>query len=763
MKNLKIACIGNYPPKKCGIATFTENLIKSIDSQYLNSEIKAESHVIAINEDSTELTYPEIVKHTIRKNHQRDYIQAAEYINYSEADICILQHEFGIYGGDSGVYILSLLHKLKVPLMVTFHTILKEPSFNERIIVNEIGKLANKIIVMSKKAVYFLNKIYNIPEDKIAIIEHGVPDIKVDSQRELKKKFKIDNRKVILTFGLLGRSKGIEGVIHALPQVVRKHPDVLYIILGKTHPNVVKHSGEEYRNYLKKLINQYDIDENVYFHDEFVSEKDLYEYLNASDLYVTPYLNEAQITSGTLSYAVGAGNCVISTPYWHAQELLAHDRGILYEFGNSDQLSLIINDLFDDEYKLKSYRNRAKDYGRKIIWPKMGDTYKQIAVREAETYSYKEQKLIIDPSSLPNFNLDHLDRLTDSTGIIQHAKYSVPNYETGYCLDDNARALLLATLAIRQKNDSVALKLLPTYLSYIFHMQNPDGSFRNFMSYERKFLDEVGSEDSFGRAIWGLGVLIKYCKLKSIFDLGKEIFSKAFLYFDSIKFLRAKANMIVGICEYLNKFPSDEGMYVKLKEYIYSIADSYDEYSKDDWNWFENELTYDNAIIPLAFFHAYEIINDPRLLEIAEESTRFLEKYTLKDMHIRPIGNGRWFKKGDKPSEFDQQPLDAMAMVLMYEQAYSITDNREYLKKAFISFNWFLGDNDLRIPLYDYETHGCCDGLESHGVNRNQGAESTLAYLISHLYVLKAFESELKKSDSNNEIIKIIKEQEIKN
>ncbi len=744
---MKIAYVGTYPPRQCGIGTFTNNLIKAIVSNTKDKEIIKHTNVIALNNPGQEdaLEYPEEVKFTIRQEHQRDYINAAKYINFSDSDACILNHEFGIFGGEDGVYILPMLHRLKVPLIVTFHTVLREPSFVQKNIVHEIGRIAKRIIVMSHKAVHFLKTIYDIPEEKIALIEHGVPDYPGLTHEKIKKKYNFEDRKVILTFGLLSRNKGIETVISALTKVVDKHPEVLYIVLGKTHPAVIEHAGEEYRDYLSLLVQKHNLQDNVYFLKTFVSEEVLFEYLTACDIYVTPYLNEAQITSGTLSYAIGAGAAVLSTPYWHAEELLSDGRGRLFDFKNSDQLAEILNDILDNPKKLNDLRNKAYEYGKKIRWPIIGKHYLDLVssvVKESEVLVEPGKKLIIDTSVIPKFRLDHIRRLTDDSGIVQHAKYGIPNLKEGYCLDDNSRALLMALMSYRQNKDPLALNFIPIYLSYIHYMQTSNGGFRNFMSFNRQFLDEEGSEDSFGRTIWALGYLMHRAPNKSYREFAQELFGNSYGYFDKLSSIRGIANTIIGISYYLKSIPSDEGMVQKMKSMTKVLTDIYAKNKTEDWQWFENILAYDNAILPLSLFHSAEITGDESVIAIAKETTRFLESVTMDKGYLSIVGSNGWYPKGGERAVFDQQAIDTMATVRLFFQAYKVTKDPLYIEKMFLSYLWFLGENELRMRLYDHETFGCCDGLQDSGVNRNQGAESTLAYLISHLTVLTALEYE---------------------
>jgi len=737
---MKLAFIGTYPPRECGIGTFTNNLFKSMT---INNHVidNNDSYIVALNDNELTYQYPEEVKFRIRQEHQRDYLKAAKFINLSSAEICILQHEFGIFGGQSGMYILPLLHRIDIPLVVTLHTVLKTPSYNEKAVLQEICKMADKIVVMSHKAIEFLVNIYDVPTNKTALIEHGVPDIRFNSEKS-RKELKIENKKVMLTFGFVGRNKGIETVIMALPKVVEKHPDVIYIVLGKTHPNVLRQSGEEYRIFLMRLVKNLKLEQHVLFLNNFVDEQQLFKYLYASDLYITPYLNEAQITSGTLSYAVGIGSAVISTPYWHASELLADGRGRLFDFNDVDGLSSLLLELFDNPKVLNEMKSKASEYGRKITWPKTGDRYNLLAkeIIKEGLQKVKKEELEMDLLILPDFTLAHITRLTDDTGIIQHAKFGIPNLKEGYCLDDNARALLMVLMTYKQTKNIQALELLPIYLSYIHYMQNSDGTFKNFLSFSRNFLDEVGSEDSFGRTIWALGYLLANAPNDAYYQTGKVIFFNAVPNFEKLKSIRSIANTMIGISYYLKSNPSDNAMTEMLQNMANTLVKHYEMNKTDNWKWFESLLAYDNGILPLALLHAAEILNNEKITRVAIESMNFIAKNTLKENYLSIIGNEKWYYKDQERSVFAQQPVDAMAMVLMFHQAYHLTKNKEYINKLYTSFLWFLGENDLRMSLYDYETKGCCDGFESYGINRNQGAESSLAYLISHLTVLQAYE-----------------------
>ncbi|RZL50161.1 MAG: glycosyltransferase [Pedobacter sp.] len=754
---MKIAYISTYPPRECGLATFNSNLIKALNANFNDQPLVETSMVIAMNnsDDVAEYDYPKEVKFIIRQNNQDDYTEAANFINESDVDACILQHEFGIYGGESGIYVLPFINQIEKPIVSILHTILNTPTYLQKSIIKEIAKRSAKIVVMSNKAVGFLEDIYEIPTTKIQVIEHGVPDLEAPTENPIKLLPELKDKKILLTFGLISRNKGLETVVKALPAIVKTHPDVVYVVLGNTHPGVKKDSGEEYRDYLKQLAADLNVTDHLIFMNRFVAEEELIDYLTAADIYVTPYFNEAQITSGTLSYAVGAGAAVVSTPYWHAQELLDNNRGRLFNFKDDLGLAEIVNQLLDNPDKLATLKRNAYNYGLQLRWPTIGKSFIDVIEKSTKHQDFSDKILrqIIDRSLIPEFDLSYVKRLTDDTGIFQHAKFGVPNRKEGYCIDDNSRALIMALMAYQENKDPDALNLMPIYLSYIHDLQLDNGNFRNFTSFSRQFLDEEGSDDSFGRTVWSLGYLINEAPNRSYAEFGYELFYKSVQHFKNLTHLRGICNTITGISYYLKTHPYDERILNELNMLTTKLISSYKTTKGDDWHWFEDHLTYDNAIFPLALFHAAEITGNEEVMSIAHESLAYLEKITFSLSTVNPVGNNGWHVRGnDTTPMYDQQAIEIMAMVLMYHQAYIVTRESEYMKKMFTSYLWFLGENSLRIPLYDSETKGCADGLQSGGVNRNQGAESTLAYLISHLTVLKAFKYENKLNGLKKEL-----------
>lgn len=742
---MNIAYISTYLPRKCGIATFNNNLEKALQANSI-ADAPFKSFGIALHDgkDVPVNYYPEHVKVILRHNYQQDYISTANYINTSEADVVLVQHEFGIYGGESGIYLLPLLNRLKKPLYTVLHTVLKDPSYIQKLIIQEIAGHSEGLIVMSRRGIELLETVYEVPSAKIKYVEHGVPDLEAPVKNPLSRVSPFLNHKVLLTFGFLSPNKGLEIVIKALPQIVEEHPDVMYVILGKTHPSILKTEGEEYRDDLKRLSIRLRVSKNVTFIDKFVSDEELINYLSASHIYITPYSNEAQITSGTLSYAVGAGSAIVSTPYWHALELMDGGRGCLFNFKDVEGLSGVIVDLLYDESKRMLLKKNAYEYGLNLRWPKIASLYIEVLskVKDQEPHLVNEIHQIIDPELIPEFSLAHASRLTDDTGIVQHAKYGIPNLKEGYCLDDNARALIMALMAYNRYKSQEALELIPIYLSFIHYMQRVDGNFGNFLSFRREYLDEVGSEDAFGRTIWALGFLVNSAPNNSYREFATELFFRSVPHFKHLHHLRGIANTIIGISYFLKAYPENREMLKELNDLTIPLVNSYNNNTKDGWYWYEEKMTYDNAILPLAMMHSCEITGNENVSEIAMESFNFLDEISFSNGFLSPVGNNGWFHKDKKMPVFDQQAIETMAMVMLYIKAYEISQNPINMDKMFKSYQWFLGENILRIPLYDQETKGCCDGLQESSLNRNQGAESTLAYLISHLTVLRSLELE---------------------
>lgn len=731
---MKIAVLGNYLPRRCGIATFTDNLIRSLIENHDIPEGNHEVFVVAMNDTEQGYDYPPIVRKTIRQHHREDYILAAGYVNAAKADLCLIQHEFGIYGGESGAFLLAFLEELRIPVVSTFHTILKSPSFHEKHIMKKLGERSARVVVMSRKAITFLTDIYHIPEEKIAFIPHGVPDFSnTIPTGSLRKQY--PGKKILCTFGLLGRSKGIETVIQALAQLHKQHKEFIYLVIGKTHPNVIRDCGEEYRDFLKNLIHEKHLEGHVEFIDSFLSEDQLKDHLLDVDIYITPYLNEAQITSGTLCYAVGAGTCVLSTPYWHASEMLASQRGQIFSFNNSRELAHQLLELFNTPENITVFREKAFEYGLDLYWNKIGKRYEALLENVVHTATPDQSTQV--PLMLPEFNLRHLDRLTDHMGIIEHASYNIPLYREGYCLDDNARALLMTLYAARQGYGDNVLKYTDKYLRFINLLYKEDGTFYNEYSVDHHVLLTENNEEAFGRTLWALGYMVENPPAEAYFQHGRDLLNRCLPAIANLRSLRGRAQSLIGLSYYLSRFPDND----RIRGMILSLADSiireYQDVSSKGWNWFEQILCYDNALLPLSLWHAYGVTKNRDYKKVAMESMLFLESKTFDGKKLSLIGNEKWYHKDGERSRFAQQPIDALSMVLLYQKVFELTGKAVYKERMKLSFSWFTGNNDLYIPLLDEETGGCCDGIEARGINRNQGAESCLSYLLAFLTVRK--------------------------
>ncbi len=738
---MKVICIGNYPPRQCGIATFTANLLQAIMSFSETTSKNIEVEVIAMNDSNQDYDYPPVVSRVIHDKNKGMYEEVAEYINNSGAAVCLLQHEYGIFGGASGVLLLGLLRRLQIPIVVTFHTVLQKPGFHEREVLRKIALYAWRIVVMNSLAIGFLKEVYDVPPEKVVLIPHGVPDFEVCGRHLPAPPPDWQNRTVMMTFGLIGRSKGIEVALKSLPELVKIHPDLLYVIAGKTHPNIVKNSGEEYRSMLQDIVISKNLEGHVQFIDRYLNEEELMSYLQAADLYVTPYHNKAQITSGTLSYAVAGGCAVLSTPYWHAEELLSNDLGMLFGFGDSKQLAEYIDRLLNNRQQLSQMKESAYNYGKTTAWPLIGEKYTDLLHQsKADFLSHKieigaalNHGAFQKQYSIPAFDPAPLLQLTDDTGILQHANGCVPCYKTGYCLDDNARALVLSLMALNSYGDKIYETLASRYLAYIQHMHIKDSVFFNYLTYDRKHFDHINTDDAAGRAIWALGCLVRFAPNDGMFQVGLDLFIKVVDKLRTMHYARGFANSIFGLNHYTTRFPDQEKYLHLMVRQAQAMCEIYHRHKKKRWHWFEDRMTYDNGLLPAALYIAWDRTGMDEFREVADESTAFLETKCFAHDYLTLIGNKRWLGLDENYEIFAQQPVDAMAMVILYDTLYRLDKNDSTAEKLRKSFLWFLGYNDLDLPLFDCETKGCNDGIEAVNINRNQGAESVIAYMMAHL------------------------------
>ena len=750
-----IALIGNYLPRMCGIATFTSDLVEALAAEAPHVNCWA----VAMNDRPEGYEYPEKVRFEINQNKLSDYPTAAEFISVNHTDIVCVQHEYGIFGGAAGSHLIKLLEELRMPVITTLHTVLKEPSPAYQDVMLKLSALSDKLIVMSRKAVDILQEIYGIPKEKIAFIHHGIPDMPFIDSNYYKDQFGVEGKKVILTFGLLAPSKGIEYVLQALPAVTKKHPDIVYIILGATHPHVLKTFGEEYRIKLQQLVQQLDIREQVIFQNRFVEMKELCEYLGCADLYVTPYLEEAQITSGTLAYAMGTGKAVISTPYWYAKEMLAEGRGIIVSFKDHDAIAEQIINTLDDDITRNAIRKKAYVFTRDAVWKEVAAKYLQVfsEVRSDRAryprprHTYIENVKTITNFDLPELKLDHMIMLTDDTGILQHAVHSVPNRHHGYCTDDNARALIVAAMAKEyhvagSKDLDYLTNNYLSFLQYAFNMES--GKFRNFMTYDRHWVEETGSEDSHGRALWSLGSAVVYLDHSGQKALATNLFKEALQVVEHFYSPRALAFSIIGLHSYLKKFSGDSDVSRILEVISGRLFHQFETNGKPGWPWLEAALNYANAKLPHALLLAGQSMQDRNMIERGITSLTWLLEIQTANDHFSPVGNKGWYRENGEMARFDQQPIETHAMVDACIEAFNISGEKKWVDNAVMCFNWFLGHNDLNMVLYDPKSGGCRDGLMADGINQNEGAESTLACLLSHMTLQKHYADQTLKKAS---------------
>ncbi|MHC4534021.1 MAG: glycosyltransferase family 4 protein [Planctomycetota bacterium] len=727
----KVVFISSFLPRKCGIATFTSDLIHSTA---LAAKGAFEPLVVAMQ--SGDQKYQDPVKFEIRQNVKSDYICAADYINFSHVDAVCVQHEFGLFGGNAGAYLGLLLNRLKAPIITTLHTVSDEPGQAYSKSLVDVCNVSYKVITMNKRGVGMLRDIYHIPAKKIKLIAHGIPDLPFVDSNYYKHKFSLEDRRTILTFGLLNRNKGIEVMLKAMPAIVKADPSVMYIVLGMTHPNILKEEGESYRFSLKQMVKDLKLQEHVIFYNRFVDDQELHNFLCAADIYVTPYMNEKQLTSGTLSFAVGTGKAVVSSPYWAATELLADGRGKLVGFKDSEQIAETIVGILKNDSEFYSLRRQAYDYGRSRTWTKIGQAYwklfnaKWLPVRMAA-----KTTLSIE---VPELSLVHLEKMTDDTGLYQHANFTIPNREYGYCTDDNARAVIAMIKHYAQYSEPQALRFLDTYFSFIIHSQNSDGTVRNFMNFDRSWFKEEPLNDAFGRVLWAFGTVMAQPPSPAYLSIAKSCFDKSVEHIQK-QLPRGMAYSILGMCDYLKQFPGASDIKRQLELTADGLVIQYEENNYPDWEWFEDILTYDNAVLPYALFVAGLTSGNKKYLEIAEKTCEFLLANTFNNEFFSFIGCKGWYERGGTKATFDQQPLEATSTVMMLRAAYDATQNDKYLILQRKAFDWFLGQNELRIPLYDFKTKGCNDGLLRDGVNINQGAESTLSFLLSLLAIVESY------------------------
>ncbi len=731
-----IAFVGDHLPRQCGIATFTSDLLSAVANAHPHSRC----FCVSVNDIKGGYEYPEVVRFEIEEQDLSSYLRAADFLNISNVDIVSLQHEFGIFGGPAGGHILAFLRELRMPVVTTLHTVLREPRAEQRRVMQELISLSTRLVVMAERGRQMLEDIYQAPPAKIDVIAHGIPDVGFVDPTYFKDQFGVEGKVVLLTFGLLSPNKGIECVLNALPDILAEFPHVVYVVLGATHPNELREHGEAYRLSLEILAKKNKIEKNIIFYNQFVALENLKEFIGAADLYITPYLNEAQITSGTLAYAFGAGKAVVSTPYWHAAELLAEDRGVLIPFGDAQTMAREVISLLKDDTRRHAIRKNAYRIGRDMIWSNVAQLYmrafeaSRLGGAPLSRKSLVTKTLDRRPRELPELKLNHLSRMTDSTGIFQHAIFSVPNFSEGYCTDDNARAFVLSVLLgeLGEEPESVRT-VASTCAAFLYHaFDSRTKRFHNHMSFDRRWLDDQGSEDCQGRALWALGVGVGRSPFRSFQMMAGQLFALALPAFMEFTSPRAWAFCLIGIHEYLRRLKGDS-LVNQTREVLTSrLMGLLEQNTRPDWCWFEEELSYDNAKLAHALILSGSATGQKPVFERGLQALRWLAQLEISEKgHFRPIGSNGFYRRGGVRANFDQQPIEAQATVSACLDAYRATSDFWWYEQAQRAFDWFIGWNDLGQELYSSESGGCRDGLHVDRVNGNQGAESTLAFLLS--------------------------------
>jgi glycosyltransferase involved in cell wall biosynthesis len=735
----QIAFVGTYPPRRCGIATYTRDLRDAIAATLGDAECLVVPLV-----DSDAGDHPPEVRFTIRDDSLPAYRRAAEYLNLCNVDVVSLQHEYGIFGGPAGAHVLALVRGLRMPIHTTLHTVLAEPTMEQHEVMQELLARSSRLAVMTERGRRLLLDRYHVDDARIDVIPHGIPDMPLESPAVARERLGIEARWMLLTFGLLAPGKGIEHVIAALPTILAEHPDALYVVLGATHPQLVRSEGEAYRERLAGLAAELGVQDRVLFLDRYMALPELLAFIAAADLYITPYLNQDQITSGTLAYAFGCGKPVISTPYWHAAELLADGRGVLVPFSDAAAIARETIALLGDDGRRSELARRAWQAGRDMTWARVADRYvaalrltRQAPVRprrrgEAAAAAGAGAGADDDARFLPPLNLDHLRRLTDSTGIIQHAIYDVPNLDEGYCTDDNARALTLAVMLEDLGVMNVWLdRAVATYAAFLGHaFDRRSGRFRNFLGFDHRWRDERGSDDCLGRAIVALGTCVGRSRRAGLRRFAAECLPAAIRAVAETTSPRAWALAVIGIDRYLERFGGDrfatairDGLATRLLTLQQAVAGL-------GWPWLEDIVTYENARSCEALIVFGKAGGDAEAGRTGLAMLRWLDGVQRAPCgRFRPIGCRGFYPRGGEPAAFDQQPIEAQATVSAALAAWRFSGEGSWLDAAWRAYAWFHGHNELGLRIYDATRGGCRDGLLEDRVNENQGAESTLAHL----------------------------------
>jgi glycosyltransferase involved in cell wall biosynthesis len=729
----RVTLVGSFPPRRCGIATFTADVRDALRG----AASGLACDIIAMTDQDGIYRYGEDVVFEVRQHRAGDYLEAAHRINQSDTDVVCVQHEFGLFGGPAGEHLMLMLDAVRAPVVTTLHTILTDPDPDQRRVLDRLIRRSARVVVMAERGRRILTDVWKVPDAKIVVTPHGAPDHPLVDTAGPKAALSLAGREVLLTFGLLSPGKGLETMIRALPGIVRVRPDALYVILGATHPHLLTREGEAYRESLMALARELDVGDHVRFLNRYVDNPRLLMWLAAADIYVTPYLNEAHITSGTLSYAVALGKPVVSTPYWHAQELLADGRGVLTPFNDPEALAMAVTDLLGDPGRMAWLRQAAWDKGRETLWSRLGERYLDTfaAVRQPPPrFRDAAEPRSFAPAALPRPSLGGVRRMTDGVGMLQHSVHAVPDRNHGYCVDDNARALMLMHRLRATGLPAAELDALASvYAAFVEHAWNEGaGRFRNFMSYERNWLEDVGSDDSVARAFWSVAVTASDASSPALRGWARKLAARVTPRLDGFSAVRTHAFLVLGLASLVRDDAGaghERGLLARLADGLAGLLEGAE---SDDWCWFEDGLTYDNARLPEALLRAGRVLDDERLTAAGLRALTWLcRRQTGVGGVFRPVGNGNFGKARMVDEPFDQQPIEAAATVDACAAAFAASGDGRWLAEARRAFDWFLGKNDLGVPLADPATGDCCDGLTPSGANLNRGAESILSFQLA--------------------------------
>lgn len=711
-----VALIGGFTPRRCGIATFTADVHASLKAAQPNLQI----HVYAMTPAQSAIAFDASVRATITEGDPQSYIDAAHHIDMSKADVVWLQHEFGLFGGPAGDMVLELTDRIAAPLVITLHTVLAKPNPDQMRVMRRLIAQASKLVIMSERSRDLLGSVYGADSDQIVLIPHGVPDRPFGRSAIFKSKLGFEGKDVLLTFGLLSPGKGIEAVIAAMPAIVAEHPNLLYCIAGATHPNLLTTEGESYRGKLKTLASTLGVAQHIHWLETFLETELLLDLIEATDIYITPYTGADQSTSGTLSYALALGKAVVSTPYVHALELLSDDHGIIVPFNDSDAIATQVIGLLNDKERLSALQRRAYDKNRDMIWP-------AFAARCLDVLNDVRISIISAPIPAA-VGIDGLLRLCDDTGILQHSIGNVPDRAHGYCVDDNARALMLTH---KYKGYSATVRQLSTtFAAFVESSWNEDRrEFRNFMGFGRNWLEEIGSEDSCGRTLWALGSTVRFAPSAGLRHWAQGLFDRTISSAETFGSPRAIGFAMLAadhVLEVDNKHKAASSILAAGADHLLTL---FGNSKRGGWTWFEDVLAYDNCRLSEAMIRAGVRLGRVDVQQCGIETLRWMTNLQkAPGGYFRPVGSSSFGKPYLKPYPFDQQPVEVWAAIDAASAAYDLSQDESWLNEARRAYDWFSGANDRGLAVADPQMGTSHDGLNHHGINLNEGAESVLAY-----------------------------------